>query len=189
MRNRTKLALLILALPLAQPARALDAGDRSVSLFGGGAFPGGSVGDNAKLGLAGGAALRQQFTDHLSAVLDGEFMRFGDRRIAGGIDSGADVLAMGLSLRLDLPLEGRRHVPFLSVGPAMNRVTRRAVAPGIDTRSEDWTPGVAVSAGTMMSLGETLSLGPVGRYRSLGRYGYALEAGIELAFRLHRSAK
>ena len=123
-----------------------------------------------------------------SAVIQGDFARFGDRRLASGIDSGADVLSMGLSLRFDLPTERRSHVPFVSVGLALNRVARRAFAPGLDTNTEDWEPGVAVAAGTMISLGETLSLGPVGRYRSLGRFGYSLEAGIELAFRLHRAA-
>lgn len=49
--------------------------------------------------------------------------------------------------------------------------------------------GVGVSAGTMLNVGDTVTFGPVARYRSLGRFGYALEAGVELAFTLARSAK
>lgn len=184
-----RILLALTTLLLATAAGALNPGDRALSLFGGGAFPGGSVGDNAKLGFVGGASVRHQFTERFSGAADGEFLRFGDRTLASGIESGADVLALGLSLRYDLPSEKRGHAPFISVGPALNRVSRRATAPGLDDHHVDWEPGVAVSAGTMVKLSDALSLGPVGRFRSLGRFGYALEGGLELAFTLARPAK
>ena len=182
MGHRLRLALLPLL--LATAANALAPGNRAVSLFGGGSFPGGGVGDNGKIGFAGGAGLRSQFTDRFSAVIDAEYLRFGDRTLASGINSGADVLGFGLLARFDLPSEKRGHAPFLAVGPALNRVTRRATAPGLDDRHDDWEAGIVVAGGTMISASDAVSFGPVGRYRSLGKFGYALEADLEIAFTL-----
>jgi hypothetical protein len=171
-------------------ARALEPGRDAISLFGGLANPGGAVGDVSKLGFSGGASLRHQLSTRFSGAIDAEFMRFGDQDVAGSATSGADVMSAGAALRVDAGEPGSRHVPFVSVGAALSRVARRAQAPGVDTRLVDWVPGVEAAIGTLLPLSDRASLGPSARFRSLGRFGWAVSGGLELSFGLaSRDAK
>ena len=170
---------------LAGSAGALAPGGQALSLYGGMAAPGGRVGDTSKLGFSGGATYRQQFTELVSGAVDGEFMRFGDQDIPGGIRTGADAMSFGALLRLDASGSERSHHPYLAAGPTLNRVTRRAQGAGVvDESTDDWSGGFMVALGTQVRLGEQLSLGPVARFRSFGSRGYAFAGGLELSFNL-----
>ena len=178
-----------LVLSAVVPAGALAPGGSAISIYGGGAVPGGSVGDSSKLGFSGGASWRHQFAGYVSGALDGEFMRFGDQDIAGGIRTGADAMSVGALLRLDGSGQGHPYRPYLAAGPTLNRVTRRTDGPGLDVHDSGWTGGFVVKAGALLALSQSADFGVSGRFRHFGTNGYAFAGGLEFSFNLAGSSR